>query len=78
MSVHISIKTATKFLDYDGTIGYLGSVKFNERQLALGRAELQLVVHILKSYAKINNYFSSLKNKIVSKGEFSSVENGRQ
>lgn len=49
MSVHISIEAATKFLDYDGTIGDLNTVEFHERQLALGRAELHLVVHILQA-----------------------------
>lgn len=58
--VQVGGEVATQFLDDDGTVGDLGSIEFDERQLAFGRAELHLVVHILQSErvndAKINNY----------------------
>ncbi len=62
--VHVGVKVATQFFDDDGTVGDLGSIEFDERQLALVRAELHLVVHILQKQekaervndVKINNY----------------------
>lgn len=46
--VHVGVKGSAKFFHDDGTVGDLGSVHFNERQLALGGAESHLVVHILR------------------------------
>jgi hypothetical protein len=47
--VHVGVKSNAEFLHDDGTIGDLGSVHFNERQLAFGGAESHLVVHILQA-----------------------------
>ena len=52
--VHIAAKVGSNLLDDDGAIGYLGSVQLDERQLALARAELHLVINVLRRRRGVN------------------------